>query len=338
MVIRSGARSFATSAASALLLIACRTSDEPAVATHLRFDQQPYASAASTQPLGNVTVALLTSHEHTVVGGAVAVQLSLIAANGAHLLGTISADAVNGVATFSDLNVDIAGTGYKLVAKALGLDSAVSQPFEVTLGSPAKLRFDSIEVPSRVGDVLPPVSVRVLDAGGNFLPTATTLITLGSPGSLSGTTVRAAVGGTAVFGDLVLFTSGDNKWLYADAPNLDRAFSNFFIVAPGPCAQLSIGHISDGHVGLPLTAFLVVPDDQYGNACVTLPPGGAATYAVTLGNNPSGATLSGRLTVNGFAVSTNIDSVLVDKSGTGYTLIVQSRGMTGTSNPFDIAP
>src|SRR5690348_8680493 len=142
MVIELPVRSIASIAACALLLIACRASDEPAVATHLRFDQQPNASTSSAQSLGNVSVDLLTAHERTVDGVA-SVQLSLIASNGAHLLGTLSADAVHGVATFSALNVDSVGTGYRLVAKAAGLDSALSQPFNVTLGPPGQiaLRF-----------------------------------------------------------------------------------------------------------------------------------------------------------------------------------------------------
>jgi len=168
---------------------------------------------------------------------------------------------------------------------------------------------------------------------------ATTVITVGSlHGSIGGTTTRAAVRGSAVFDDLVLFTWGGGNQLYANALNLQRALSNSFFVEPGPCAQLVIGHVSDGRVDVPLAQFNAAPVDKYGNTCVPLPPGGPATYTVALGNNPSGATLSGRTTVEGFAVSTNFDSVLVDKVGTGYTLIVQSRGLSGTSNAFNITP
>jgi hypothetical protein len=39
---------------------------------------------------------------------------------------------VNGIATFSDLSIDLAGAGYTLHASATGLTDADSGPFTIT--------------------------------------------------------------------------------------------------------------------------------------------------------------------------------------------------------------
>ena len=50
---------------------------------------------------------------------------------GATLGGTTTITAVGGLATFSDLTIDIAGTGFSLAASAPGLTGATSAPFNV---------------------------------------------------------------------------------------------------------------------------------------------------------------------------------------------------------------
>lgn len=60
---------------------------------------------------------------------------------------------------------------------------------------------------------------------------------------------------------------------------------------------------------------------------------------LTLGANPAGALLSGRLeatATNGLAV---FDSVSIDRVGVGYTLVASAAGFgTATSAPFNIEP
>ena len=50
-------------------------------------------------------------------------------------------NAVNGVATFSNLTLNQIGTGYTLTAAASGLTGATSPAFNVTVGPPVKLVF-----------------------------------------------------------------------------------------------------------------------------------------------------------------------------------------------------
>ena len=70
---------------------------------------------------------------------------------GANLGGTLTVNAVNGVATFSDLTLNQVGTGYTLMATAPGLTGTTSQAFTVippqitavTLAPPRLLRCSS---------------------------------------------------------------------------------------------------------------------------------------------------------------------------------------------------
>ncbi|SET30373.1 S8 family serine peptidase [Stigmatella erecta] len=67
--------------------------------------------------------------------------------------------------------------------------------------------------------------------------------------------------------------------------------------------------------------------DQFGNPVTT----GTNKITVALGNNPTGATLSGTLTVtavNGVATFSNLS---LDKVGTGYTLTATAEGLTGAT-------
>jgi len=325
-----------------VFLLACSSSENPAIATHLAFETQPSVSATSTHPLGAVSVALLTAEGHRATAATGNVQISLISDIGdSHLSGGLSSQATAGVATFSDLSVDKAGTAYKLVAKAEGLDSSVSRAFSITVGPPAQLRFDAAIGPVTAGIPMPAVSVSITDAGANLEPAATTSITLSAgAGTLHGTTTASALNGRAVFTDLSIQGSS-NSWLVASAPNLASATSNMFSVffTPGPCTQIAFfTQPADGKAGTPLASFGVYCADQYGNP-PALPPGGNMTVSVAFGNNPAGATLSGTTTVNGFRAATGFNDLVIDKPGTGYTLIVSSPGLaSATSRAFNISP
>src|SRR5262249_13243675 len=61
--------------------------------------------------------------------------------NAATLSGTIPRSASGGVATFNDLSVDSAGTGYTLTATASGLTGTTSTSFTITVGPASKVGF-----------------------------------------------------------------------------------------------------------------------------------------------------------------------------------------------------
>lgn len=103
-------------------------------AESLEFQVSPGAAPAG-QPLDpQPVVRVLNNHGQIDTGYSGAVTLALkpgIGANGAALVGTAAVNAVEGVATFSDLGVDRAGAGYVLVASGGSLTAAESLAFDV---------------------------------------------------------------------------------------------------------------------------------------------------------------------------------------------------------------
>ncbi|HEX6746985.1 MAG TPA: Ig-like domain-containing protein, partial [Longimicrobium sp.] len=89
---------------------------------------------------------------------------------GGTLSGTTTVAAVGGVATFSNLSIDKAGTGYTLAATSGSLTGATSTAFDVGVGAPANV----VVTPAR--DTIPAggtagFSATVTDAFGNVIPT-----------------------------------------------------------------------------------------------------------------------------------------------------------------------
>src|SRR5207245_6909034 len=102
--------------------------------------------------------------------------------------------AVAGVATFGDLSVDKAGTGYTLTAAATGLTSPTSAAFNVSAGGATHLVFAVQPGNTTAGSaVAPAVQIAAQDAQGNTDPTFTGNVTVAigtnpGAGTLSGTT------------------------------------------------------------------------------------------------------------------------------------------------------
>lgn len=105
----------------------------PGAPSALAFRVQPANAGVGAAITPAIAVAIVDSLGNVVTSATHAVTLSL--ANnptGATLAGTTTVTAVNGIATFADLSLDRAGTGFTLAATASGLSSATSSPFDVT--------------------------------------------------------------------------------------------------------------------------------------------------------------------------------------------------------------
>ena len=133
---------------------------------------------------------------------------------GAHLRGAVSATASGGVATFPDLSIDSAGTGYPLMVIADGVPTVMSAAFDVSPGPPAKLAFSTQPAAAAPGAAIDPaVRVTVQDNMGNRVPIAASItIRLDSSsqglGTLAGTVTQNAVGGVATFPGLHINQTG----------------------------------------------------------------------------------------------------------------------------------
>lgn len=102
-------------------------------ATHLVFTAQPVSTPATQAMASSVIVQAEDGVGAVDTGYSAVITLSFSAnPGGATLSGNFSVNAVNGVATFSNLTLDKADTGYVLVATSGSLTSANSAKFTVT--------------------------------------------------------------------------------------------------------------------------------------------------------------------------------------------------------------
>ena len=155
---------------------------------------------------------------------------------GGTLSGGGTAIFAQGVATYSALKIDKAGTGYTLAATSTpsGL-VGTSNPFNITTGAAAKLAFTIGPSSVVAGHVISPtVQVSVEDANGNVVPTGSFSITLKK--TTCTTAVPAGggpittVNGVASFPSLTLWTVANGVALQATATGLTSINSGTFNV------------------------------------------------------------------------------------------------------------
>lgn len=303
-----------------------------------------------TQPAGTpvnqalnpaVQVGVLDSNGNLVSTSSDTVTL-MLANNpaGATLGGTTTVNAVNGVATFSDLTLDQAGLGYTLSAGATGLTGATSLSFDVatTVGPPAQLAFITQPIDTVAGQfIAPPVQVVVQDAAGITVPTAADPINLSlgaNPGAttLNGTTSAVPNNGVATFNDLHIVVPAAGYSLVASTVSLPTTTSNLFVIT-SPATQLAFGtQPAMGQARAALGSFTVEIQDASGNVVTS----STDTVTIALAANPGPATLSGTLSVAAVNGVATFNNVVLSRSGTGYTLLATAGGlMDATSGPFD---
>ena len=309
----------------------------------LAFLQQPSSSLLQAIISPAVQVVIEDGNGNAVTTATSPVTVALTGASG--LGGTLTVTPQNGIATFSNLTVSIAGS-YTLSATSPGLTSATSASFTIsppeggTAPTPVKLTF--VQQPSNASTqttISPAVQVMIEDANGNAVTTATNPVTVALTGSsaLGGTLTVTPHNGIATFSNLAVSAAGTYT-LSATSPNLASTTStSFTISAP-----------SNGAAPTPVKlAFLQQPSNALTQAIVSpavqVVVEDANGIAVTTASNPvtvalTGASgLGGTLTVtpqNGIATFSNLT---VGASGT-YTLSATSPTLTSaTSTSFTIS-
>ena len=262
--------------------------------------------------------------------------------SGGTLSGTTTVNAVNGVAPFSDLSIDKAGTGYTLVASALNLTGTLSAAFDITPGAASRLAFTVQPTETTVGNVISPaVRAELQDALGNGVTTATDSVTIGigvnpSGGILSGSTTVDAVSGVATFSDLSIDKAGTGYALIASAPNLTGTLSAAFNITTVAPAQLAfISQPSNTTAGATISpAVQVEVRDATGNRIDTA----ADRITMATGVNPGTATLSGTTTVGAVNGVATFSDLSIDSIGVGFTLVASTPNLIGaTSTAFIVA-
>jgi hypothetical protein len=192
----------------------------------------------ATQPVIQVRAngATDTTDNSTVVTASIVAGTGTF---GAMIVGTATATAVAGVATFTSLGVDLAGGGYQLSFSAPGLAAVNSTAFDMiapVVRSLALATQPSGGAPAVVFGTQPAVNVRrnaVLDATDNTtVVTASIVAGTGAAGAvLGGTTTATAVAGVATFTNLAINLAGADYKLRFTAPGVNPADSTGFAVA-----------------------------------------------------------------------------------------------------------
>jgi hypothetical protein len=344
---KSGSIALALVVGAALLGCGADDAGRPLVPARLEFASQPAAITTSQLPIGVIVVELMTEDGRLVTSEPASVTISLASSDtGAHLLGTTTVQAVQGMATFTDLTVARAGSDFRLVARTAGLDSAVSSPFQIVAAPAASLRFDPIAPSPVTAGSNVQLVVRSVDAAGNPMSASGT-VTLGysrvapfgatiAPDGIFGGTTAELVNGVATFPGISFQKTGGYD-LSASTPELSSATSAHLTVTSGPMTQLAfITPPTNGTANVALPAISVQQLDQYGNG-MSIPPGPPYTVTLSLGVNPSGAVLNGTTTRTVFgSVPAKFDDITIDRPGSGYTLVATSGTMTVTSGPFTV--
>lgn len=186
--------------------------------------------------------------------------------DGATLGGTLTLNAVAGVATFSDLTLDLAGT-YTLRVEGDGLDYAVSDEIAVSAGAAEIVAIvDGDGQSAEVGSDLPaPLRMRVTDRFGNPVAGADLMwvthpnITVGEVSM--GTDVNGIFTAPVSFGN----TAGTYEFSFALAPAGDSTVTFTLTALPGPAYELVVITAPETAVAGDLVTYVIEARDTYGN-------------------------------------------------------------------------
>jgi hypothetical protein len=311
-------------------------------ATKLGFTTQPVGTSAGAT-MANIRVAVQDASGSTVPTSSASITLSIQNnAGGSTLSGTTTVSAVNGVATFSTISLNNAGSGYTFAANAAGLSGAVSNPFTMSaVGAASKLGFGVQPTTVVAGaSINPAMTVRVLDANGALVTSSNQQVTLSiestSPtgGTITGTTSQNASSGIATFNNIQLTKSGTGYKLLATGTgsSLTTATSSSFDVTTGVANKLGFVqqplHTVLGNTLAP--AVTVEVQDASGNR-VTAGSPVAVSLAFTSATC-TGATLTGSGAQNTASGLATFSGLSINNAATGCGLTATSTGLTSANS------
>jgi hypothetical protein len=184
------------------------------------------------------------------------------------------------------------------------------------------------------------------DANGQVVTDYTGAITMSirinpSCGVLSGTLTVAAVSGVATFSDLRVDKGGNGYTLLARAAGLTEMESGAFnvktsgVVGCGtPTHLVILAQPGSTRAGAAITPGIrVAAHDNSGN----IAGGFTGDITMSIGRNPSGGTLSGTMTVTAVNGVVTFNNLMIDKTGTAYTLVAKAPGLVdGETGAFNI--
>jgi hypothetical protein len=303
----------------------------------LTFTQQPTDTTAGTS-IGGATgfkVAVLDNTGQIISTDSSTVTITLNGATFANGATTATAQAVNGIATFTGKVINKAGA-YTFTATDGTVSPATSASFNITASGSVSMTFLQGPSDTTAGSAISPsVVVALKDVYGNIATGDNSVVTMNvfsGPGTLSGNIATLASAGIATFSNLVFTTAGTYKIQPVDGFITGPA-SLSFAINPAATAGLVFGQQpTDTTTGNTISPAVIVDvEDQYGNIITS------ANYqiSVTLSHGKfSSGGISAVVTANqGVArfaglVINDAGSYTLSASGGGNALI--------TSNSFNV--
>jgi subtilase family serine protease len=307
-----------------------------ATPTQLSFAQVTSSATAGMAFSEPVIVDVESSNGSIVASDNSTVTLSL--ANGTGTLGgTLSETAVDGVATFSNISLSVAGA-YMLEATDGSLTSTTSSSISVSSTSVAPagsiLAFSQQPTMSTVATAItPPIMVDVENAGGTLLSSDGSSVTLAIAsgiGTLGGTLTEDAVNGVATFSDITLSQPGTFTLSASDGSLTPITSASFGVTAIPTQVAFSVQPATTNAGAAISHAIIVDVDDAGGNTVTT--DGSPVTLSIASGTG----TLGGTLTVNAVDGVATFSDVTVSTAG-AFTLTATDGSLTAaTSNSVTI--
>ncbi len=251
---------------------------------------------------------------------------------------TTSVAAVNGVASFSNLIFNTAGT-YTLSVSDGSLTGATTSAITISPAAASKLAITQAPTTGTAGQASgTSLTVAIEDAFGNVVTGNSSSVTValasGPAGFASGsTTSAAAVNGVATFSKLIFNTAGTYT-LSVSGASLSGATSGSFTVSAAAASKLLVNQApSAGVAGQALSPSLTVSvEDAFGNVVT----GNSSTVTVSsagpaqLASNSTASVAA----VNGIAT---FSALYLDATGS-YTLSVSDGSLTGaTTGSFTVS-
>jgi dUTPase len=313
----------------------------PGKATQLVVTSEPLPALTLGSPLGlTVTAEDAFGNMDPTASGSVALAPAS-GPSGATLGGTSTATLNGGVASFSNVQLDKAGT-YTLNAAAMGLTGATTSAVnENAAGIATRLVITTPPLAKPAAGAAFGLVVKAEDDAGTVDasysgPVTVTLDPNTTGAALGGPLTVTAVNGVATFSNLKILVAG-SYGILASSPGLNQTTSSSLNVSPGTGTRLVVSTPTGVHLtGSPLTVTVKIEDD-FGNIADLF-----NVITLALGTNPGGATLGGRLTTLTAGSVATFPNLMFDQPGSGYTLTAtaefQAYGTlsAGTSPPFTI--
>ena len=264
--------------------------------------------------------------------------VSLVTSPAVTLHGSPTATAQSGVATFSGLSIDTAGT-YTIQASSVSLVAGTTSSITVTPGNLSSLIFTSQPPSSILAGGAFGLAVGGADQFGNPVSTLTSTSTVvvslvnSAGATLNGTLSESPSGGIATFSGLSINIKG-NYQIQAASVGLTSATSSQINVRPGGAYQVAFQpEPTSAIAGTAISPITVDVEDASGNLVTT--DNSTVTLTLNGGKFADGSTTKTAMASDGIATFSGLK---IDVAGP-YTLTATDPSLQpGTSSTFAIYP